>query len=299
MGRRKKGNKVDGWFVLDKAVGQSSAQAVAMVRKAFNAQKAGHAGTLDPLASGILPIALGEATKTVPYLMDADKTYLFDILWGTETDTLDAEGTPTHTGGATPARDAVEAVLSGFTGVVQQVPPAFSALKVDGKRAYALARAGESPDLAARPVRIDTVSLIDHDANAGRSRFQVACGKGTYVRALARDIAAGLGTFGHVGFLRRTGVGPFTEQGAISLEKLTSFGHSARAAETVKPVTTALDDIPALAVTAEEADRLKHGQRLPFPTAETGAVLVTSGGSPVAIAEMDAGVLRPVRVFNL
>ena len=305
MGRRKSGKPVHGWVVLDKPLGMSSAQAVAKVRRALDATKAGHGGTLDPLATGVLPIALGEATKTVSYVMDGAKTYRFIVRWGESRTTDDAEGAVTATSPVRPAEDAIRAVLSRFTGEIDQVPPIYSALKLEGERAYELARRGETPEMASRRVRIDRLDLLT--AGAESAQFEARCGKGTYIRSLARDLAAALGTLGYVSELRRTACGPFTESQAISLDKLTGFVHIA--ASFVLPVATALDDIPALAVTEDEAQCLSRGQ--PIPVSGPDAVRVAVAGPPnqivrahvadrlVALVRIDGALVRPVRVLLL
>jgi tRNA pseudouridine55 synthase len=308
MARRRKGEAVSGWIALDKPTDLGSTQAVSRVRRAFNAQKAGHAGTLDPLATGVLPIALGEATKTVPFLMDADKAYRFIIAWGAETATLDREGPVTATSGVRPAPSAVAQALAGFVGETEQVPPAFSAVKVEGERAYDLAREGVAVDLAPRPVVIYEARLTA-SPDDDHSEIELVCGKGTYVRALARDLAAALGAKAHVAALRRTRVGPFDAAGAIQLELLEELCNRGAGSEVLLPVETALDDIPALAVTVEDAFRLSQGRPIVLlprqvETLRTrvGAsrnVLATHGGAAVSICEMRAGQLRPVRVFNL
>jgi tRNA pseudouridine55 synthase len=315
MGRKRKGEAVSGWIVLDKAGDLGSTQAVSRVRRAFNAQKAGHAGTLDPLASGILPVALGEATKTVPYLVEADKTYRFTVRWGIETASGDREGAITARSDARPQAAAVEAALTGFVGEIEQVPPIFSAIKVDGARAYDLAREGIEVELKPRLVVIHAARLIGAP-DADHAELTIDCGKGAYVRALARDLALALGTVGHVSALRRTRVGPFGEDRAITLEFLEEMCHRGVGSEVLLPVETALDDIPAMAVTAEDAFRLSQGRpivllprqvetlraRLASPMGEGFAsrtVLAVHGGSPVSICEMRAGQLSPTRVFNL
>jgi tRNA pseudouridine55 synthase len=219
MGRRKKGNPVHGWVILDKPQGMTSTQAVGVVRRLFDAQKAGHAGTLDPLATGVLPIALGEATKTVPFAVDGAKAYRFTVRWGAGTNTDDAEGEIVETSAVRPSRDDIEGLLGQFIGDILQVPPAFSALKIEGERAYDLARSGEVVELQARPVAIDRFELMEMP-DADTAVFEAACGKGTYVRALARDLGRQLGCFGHVIALRRTQVGTFDVEGATTLEEL-------------------------------------------------------------------------------
>ncbi|HFQ15730.1 MAG TPA: tRNA pseudouridine(55) synthase TruB [Rhodobacteraceae bacterium] len=306
MGRRRKGRPVHGWLVLDKPAGLGSTQALARTRGIFQAAKAGHGGTLDPLASGLLPIAFGEATKTVPYAMDGQKIYRFTIRWGEERSTDDAEGEVTATSGHRPSRADVEAALGRFTGTIEQVPPAFSAIRVNGERAYDLARAGAAPELAPRPVRIDSLTVAGWP-DADHCVLEAACGKGTYVRALARDLGRALGTCAHISTLRRTRVGPFHEEDMISLEQLQEMRHSGAVFEDfmqiLKPVATALDDIPALAVSRDEAARLRNGQPILVRGMNTppmtGTVYAHSGGVPVAIAAMERGELHPVRVFNL
>jgi tRNA pseudouridine55 synthase len=315
MARRKKGKDVHGWLVLDKALDLTSTDAVTRVRRAFDAKKAGHAGTLDPLATGILPIALGEATKTVAWLMEADKTYRFTIVWGVSTDSQDREGRVIATSDVRPTRAAVEEALKGFLGEIQQVPPVYSAIKVDGERAYDLARGGEAVVLAARPVVLHEAAVTD--AGPDHVTIECRCGKGFYVRALARDLAAALGAEGHVGALRRTGVGPFTEDAAITLEKLTAMCDEADASELLLPVETALDDIPALAVTQEEAFRLRQGRGIVLPPHQaeelrdkrrprtvsgedlSRAALAMFDGRAVAIGDVRAGRFDPIRVFQL
>lgn len=299
MARRRKGDKVDGWLVIDKPLGASSAKAVAVVKRCFNAQKVGHGGTLDPMATGVLPVGLGEATKTMPYIVDATKAYDFTVKWGTATDSADVEGEITHSGGSIPEKNAIESVLPEFVGAIEQIPPAHSAIKVDGKRAYALVRAGEKVELKARTVEIQSLTIVSHDAEAGESQFSVSCGKGTYVRSLGRDIAVKLGTYGHLTALRRTRVGPFGLDAAISLEKIEDLGHSARASGLLRPVTTALDDIPALAVTALEAADIRLGRPIQQSEAKQGLCYLMDGDTPVAIAEVEGEMVRPLRVFNM
>ena len=315
MARKRKGEAVSGWVNLDKPLGLGSTPAVSRVRRAFNAQKAGHAGTLDPLADGVLPIALGEATKTVPYLMGADKTYNFVIAWGETTTTFDREGAVTGRSDVRPPPDAVAAALKAFVGEIQQVPPAYSAIKVDGERAYNLAREGLVVELAARPVLIHAAAVTDAP-DEGHVEIEIDCGKGTYVRALARDLAASLGACGHVSRLTRTRVGGFNLEAAISLEKLEGLCNRGDGLEFLFPVETALDDIPALALTTEDAFKLSQGRpivllpgqietlraRLASASGDGPAshsVLAKAGGVVVAICEIRAGALSPMRVFNL
>jgi tRNA pseudouridine55 synthase len=309
MGRRKKGDPVSGWIVLDKPYDLGSTSAVGRVRRAFNARKAGHAGTLDPLATGILPIALGEATKTVPFLVEADKSYRFTIEWGTTTASFDREGAVTETSGARPEPTAIEAALCAFVGEIDQVPPAFSAVRVHGERAYDLAREGAEFELAPRKVTIHSARLSGVP-DPDHAVIEVDCGKGTYVRSIVRDLASALGACAHVSELRRTRVGAFTEARAITLELLEDLVHKGRGLEALLPVETALDDIPGLAVTAEDAFRLSQGRGIVLLPRQvetlkarlSGAsrtVLATEGGRAIAICEMRAGQLSPVRVFNL
>lgn len=308
MARKRKGKPISGWLAIDKPLGMSSAAAVAHVRRATGAAKVGHGGTLDPLASGVLPIALGEATKTVSYVMDGDKTYRWRVRWGQATSTDDREGEVTATSDRRPTTAEIEAALPRFVGDIEQVPPAFSAVKVDGRRAYALARAEQPVELKSRVVRVDRFALVGQP-DADHADFEVKCGKGTYIRSLARDLALALGTVGHVALLRRTGCGPFTESDAISLDKLDDLGHSAASCDYVLPVETALDDIPALALTEDEARRLQSGQPVPimrvaardanFSIAAGSTVRAMAEGRMVALARIEGGHIRPVRVLNL
>ncbi|WP_296597480.1 tRNA pseudouridine(55) synthase TruB [Phenylobacterium sp.] len=309
MARRKRGQAISGWINLDKPYDLTSTFAVSRVRRLFDAQKAGHAGTLDPLATGILPIALGEGTKTVPFLVDADKSYRFTIAWGRTTATYDREGETIAESDVRPTIAQVHAVLPRFIGEIDQVPPAYSAIKVDGERAYDLARAGETVELTARKVDIFDARVVDA-ADADHITLEIDCGKGTYVRALVRDIADALGACGHVSQLRRTRVGQFTEESAVTLEYLEDLGHKARQSEALLPVETALDDIPVLAVTDEDAFRLKQGRSIVLVPRQVEAVKAglkpgsrtvsaMSGGTMVALCEMRAGRLEPSRVFNL
>lgn len=303
---KKTRNAVHGWVALDKPYGMTSTQALAKVRHLFNAAKAGHGGTLDPLATGLLPVALGEATKTVPFAMDGRKIYRFTARWGEERSTDDLEGEVTASSARRPARPEIEAVLPRFQGEIMQAPPAFSAIKVAGARAYDLARAGEAVALAARPVVIETLKLLD-TPDPDHASFEVACGKGTYIRSLARDLGRALGCLGHVSALRRVAVGPFGEAHMISLEKLMELSHKAPGGNAITgvllPIETVLDGIPALAIDADQARRLRLGQAVLLrganaPIAED-AVLVTCGGHPVGIGTISEGTLRPKRLFNL
>lgn len=310
MGRRKKGRAISGWVNFDKPLSMGSTQAVGKIRRLFDAQKAGHAGTLDPLASGILPIALGEATKTVSFMQDAGKSYEVTVLFGAATTTDDREGALTDSNDMRPETADIEAALPHFTGHIEQVPPQFSALKKDGARAYDLARAGETVALAPRAVRIDAIKIMARPDN-DRVKLKVDCGKGVYIRALARDLGRFLGGFAHVEALRRTRVGPFDEKTALGLEKLDALGHDARDLAALEacllPLETALDDIPALALDDDTASRIKQGQAiLPPPSAvpalagHDGVVLLTHKSKALAIADGAAdGLIKPRRVFNL
>lgn len=316
MARKRKGSPIHGWVVLDKPGSMTSTQAVSRVRRLFDAAKAGHAGTLDPLATGVLAIALGEATKTVPYAMDSDKLYRFTARWGEARDTDDSEGKAIATSEIRPSREHILALLPRFIGEIMQVPPDYSAIKVEGERAYDLAREGESFVLEARPILIHDARLVDMP-DTDYAVFEVECGKGSYIRAWVRDLARALGTVAHVTELRRLKVGPFSIESAISLETLEGFGHSPAALEHLRPIATALDGILALAVTEPDSVRLRSGnpilirapqfQRLVEQggSTDTGAdfqgltvFLSTARGEPVALAEVAQGELRPFRVFN-
>lgn len=309
MARRRKGLAVSGWIALDKPYDMTSTQAVSRVRRLFEAQKGGHAGTLDPLATGILPIALGEATKTVPFLVDAAKAYRFTIAWGSTTNTLDREGVVTARSDVRPTRGEVEAVLPGFVGQIEQVPPAFSAIKVDGERAYDLARAGVEVELKSRLITVHALTVASQP-DADHIELEMTCGKGAYVRAIVRDVAAALGACAHVSDLRRTRVGRFDEARAICLETLEDLVHKGAASEALLPVETALDDIPVLAVTTEDAFRLKQGRPIVLLPRQVDAlrerligdsrtVLAMQGEHAAALCEMRAGRLSPTRVFHL
>jgi tRNA pseudouridine55 synthase len=313
MARRRKGEAVHGWVIVDKPVGIASTHTVAIVRRIFDAQKAGHAGTLDPMASGVLAIALGEATKTVPFAMEAEKTYEFVARWGEARDSDDGEGKVTGTSTVRPTRREIEAALPRFVGEIEQVPPSFSAIKVGGERAYDLARDGEPPHLEPRTVTVHEARLLSQ-LDADHAAFEMRCGKGAYVRAWVRDLARALGTVGHVSALRRTRIGPFSLSEAIPLEKLQSFGHSPAAFEHLRPISTALDGIPALAVTGSDAVRLRSGNSILMRAGLFARIkeeasarddlqgltvyLSTAKGEPIALAELLGGELRPFRVFN-
>ncbi|MDP6473448.1 MAG: tRNA pseudouridine(55) synthase TruB [Alphaproteobacteria bacterium] len=288
---------LNGWLVIDKAAGRTSAQIVGRIKRLTGAAKVGHGGTLDPLATGVLPVALGEATKTVAYVMDGTKAYRFTLKWGEARDTDDSEGAITETSEVRPSRQQVERILPDFIGDISQMPPKYSALKVSGRRAYALARANKPVALAPRQVRIDSLRLLDSDAKT--ASFDVICGKGTYIRALARDLAGALGTCAHVSVLRRTAVGPFTEKAAISLDIVESLVHSARLAAHVLSVEAPLADIPALELTESDAHRLHCGQVIAVSGPDGETIRAKSGERLVALARIETGMLRPLRVFNL
>ena len=307
--KQKKRDKRDvhGWVVLDKPVGMTSTHAVSVVKRLFSAKRCGHAGTLDPLASGALPIALGEATKTVPFVMDGRKLYRFTIRWGEERDTDDAEGRTVSISKERPSPEAVHVLLPSYTGLIQQIPPRYSAIKIEGERAYDLARDGEQVELAPRPVEIGRLELVNIP-DPDHAVLEAECGKGTYVRSLARDLGRALGCFGHVSALRRAAVGSFGEETMILLEQLEALCHRAASgegslADALMPVETALDDIPALAVSWADAARLQRGQAVLLRGRDApnfrGTVYVTVAGQLLALAELDRGEIVPKRVFNL
>ncbi|WP_374621530.1 tRNA pseudouridine(55) synthase TruB [Devosia sp.] len=287
---------VSGWLVLDKPYDMTSTQAVGKVRWLFGAKKAGHAGTLDPLATGLLPIALGEATKTVPVVQDGRKVYRFTIRWGEETTTDDAEGEVCARSDHRPDAAAVAAQLPAFTGEILQTPPAFSAIKVDGERAYDLARAGETVVLAPRPVHIDRLMLLQH--GTAESRFEMACEKGTYVRALARDLARALGTRGHVVALHRAGVGPFDDSDAVSLAELEA---SLERDRLLLPIAAGLGELPEVRLSPAQATTLRFGNPVLLVGAAAPLALeaawASSGGLPVALGRVERGQFVPSRVF--
>ena len=303
---RRKGNDINGWLILDKPQGLTSNQALGRLKRLYNPKKVGHAGTLDPLATGVLPIAFGEATKTVAHVVDCEKTYDFTIRWGVETDSDDAEGQPVRTSDERPSREAIEAALPAFLGDIMQVPPCYSAIKVDGERAYDLARDGDAVELTPRPVSVYELD-IEEPISPELTRLICACGKGTYVRSIARDLGRALGCYGHIAALRRTSVGPFDEENAISLEKLEQFSNSADGYSAlmgaILPVETALDGIPALAISGDDAARLKRGQSILIRGGNApilkGPIYATSRGVLVAIGEVERGEMHPIRVFNI
>jgi tRNA pseudouridine55 synthase len=309
MGRRKKGNPIHGWVCLDKPFEMGSTEAVTKVRRLFDANKAGHAGTLDPLASGILPIALGEATKTVPFMMEAQKVYRFTINWGVSTDSVDREGEIIARSDMRPAVEAVRAALPAFLGEIDQTPPRFSAIKVDGRRAYDLAREGADFALESRRVTIHSAEVTDAP-DPDHIELTIRTGKGVYVRSLARDLAAVLGADGHVCALRRERVGPFSTENAVTLDFLTDLVHRDAALEGLLPVATALDDIPELAVTEQDAFSLRQGRPIVLLprqvetlksrlTGGSRTVSAFQGQTLVALGQLRAGRLEPDRVFNL
>lgn len=299
---RKRKSTVHGWVVLDKPVGMTSTQAVGAMKRLFSTPKAGHAGTLDPLASGLLPIALGEATKTVPYVMDGEKIYRFTVRWGAETATDDAEGDVTRASDRRPTADEIEAILDEFEGEIMQTPPAFSAIKVDGNRAYDLARAGETVELEARPIVIHALDLVAMP-DADTSIFEAECGKGTYVRALARDMGRRLDTAGHVIELRRLAVGPFDEADMVTLDALEAAAGEAPEAvlELMEPIEAALAGIAQVNITSDQASRIRNGNPVLLrgrdAPIEEEAVAVFSGGDLIALATVEHGELKPIRLI--
>jgi tRNA pseudouridine55 synthase len=316
--RKPKGRPLDGWLIIDKPTGLGSTDVVNIVKRAYDAQKAGHGGTLDPLATGLLPVAFGAATKTVPYVMDGTKTYRFTLRFGEARDTDDADGTVTATTEARPTDDAIRAALPAFTGDIMQVPPVYSAIKVGGERAYDLARDGQAVALEARPARVDRFDLVERP-DADHAVFEVASGKGVYMRSLARDLAVAVGSLGHIAVLRRLSVGPFKEAHAVPLDQvaphwnMTPLDRAAQPAHTppslefLLPLATALDDIPALACSEAEAARLMHGQALSLvefmgrvPDAASpdgGMVRAMAGQRFVGLCRLEDGMLHPERLM--
>ena len=307
MGRKRRGEPVHGWIIIDKPLGMGSTGVVGKVRYLLNAQKAGHGGTLDPLASGVLPIALGEATKTVAYAMEGSKTYEFTARWGQSTATDDMEGEVVSESDVRPAEADIHAILNEFEGEIDQIPPIYSAIKVDGKRAYDLARADIVVELKSRKIQIDKCELVGCD-DVDHASFRVQCGKGTYIRSLARDIAARLGTCAHVSRLRRPRVGPFTEKHAISLDSLEALRHNNNEAEALLAVEAVLDDIPALALSEDETRRLKYGQtisagsvldQLALSDINQDTVLCAQfEGEMIALVKCVEGEIKALRVLN-
>ena len=308
MSRRKpRGRSIDGWLIIDKPAGMTSTDVVNKVRRAFDAQKAGHGGTLDPLATGLLPIAFGAATKTVPYVMDGTKLYHFTLRFGEARDTDDADGQVTETSAVRPTDDEIRAQLGKFRGDIMQVPPAYSAVKIAGERAYDMAREGRAPVLEPRPARVDRFELIDR-VDADTAIFEVQSGKGVYMRSLARDLAIACGTFGHVAALRRLRVGPFLEGQAIPLDKVLRTDDTPPASpDLLLPVVTALADIPALALTATEATALNHGQAISLITLmgripgdanpDGGTVRAMAGSRVIGLCRLEDGQLKPERML--
>ncbi|QAY94896.1 tRNA pseudouridine(55) synthase TruB [Methylovirgula ligni] len=293
---RSKRTEINGWVVLDKPVGMTSTHAVTRLKRLFNAKKAGHAGTLDPLASGVLPVAFGEATKTVPFVQDGEKAYRFTIQWGAETDSDDADGQITAQSEVRPQTEAILAALPHFTGTILQLPPAFSAIKIAGERAYDIARDGEIPQLTPRPVTIHELVLVS--LGRDEATFEARCGKGTYVRAIARDLGRVLGCYGHVTALRRTRVGPFSETDAVPLAQI----EEAAAPEAMRRVEAGLEELPQVIVDRDSAARLRRGQSVLLRGRDApgeGAAYASCGGVVVAIGAIERGELVPGRVFNL
>ncbi len=306
MARARKGNPIHGWLILDKPQGMTSTQAVAAVKNLYDAQKAGHAGTLDPLATGILPIALGEATKTCSFAVDGEKAYQFTVRWGAETSTDDAEGEVTQTSERRPTDEDIEDVLPRFTGEISQVPPTYSAIKINGERAYDLAREGEKPVLEPRPVLIEELRVIDRP-DESTTVFEAVCGKGTYVRALARDMGRAMGCYGHVIALRRTQVGPFGEEVAVPLVELQDASRLDGAIDVLKakllPVESVLDDLQRISLSSADASRVRRGQNVLIRGRDApilnGPAYAMAKGQLIAIGELAKGEFRPTRVFNL
>ncbi|MEN3929718.1 tRNA pseudouridine(55) synthase TruB [Microvirga sp. W0021] len=291
---RPKKYNISGWVIVDKDIGVTSTRAVSMVKRILSAKKAGHAGTLDPLASGILPIALGEATKTVPYVMDGEKSYVFTVEWGSETTTDDREGDVINRSDNIPTREEVEALLPEFTGIILQVPPKFSAIKIQGERAYDLARDGEDVELKAREVEIERLELISHEGN--QTVIAADCGKGTYIRSIARDMGRKLGCFAHIATLRRTRVGHFTEADAIRIDDL-EMNPSA-----LQPVELGLGALTEVTVSRDTAARLMRGQSALLRGRDapiSGKLYATCDGVLIAVGEVEKGSFVPQRVFNL
>lgn len=300
---KRKKRDVNGWLVLDKPVGMTSTHAVSVVKRLFQARRAGHAGTLDPLASGLLPIALGEATKTVPFVMDGRKIYRFTVRWGEERDTDDAEGRATEISVQRPTAEAIRALIPRFSGLIEQVPPRFSAVKIGGERAYDLARDGEAVELAPRPIEIHRLELVE-TPDPDHSVLAAECGKGTYVRALARDMGRALGCFGHVIELRRTRVGSFDEATSVTLEELQAAAQAGGngVMALLMPVEAALDDLPGLSVGPNDAASLARGQAVLVRGRDApvmaGAAWAHFKGRILALGELEKGAFRPTRVFN-
>jgi tRNA pseudouridine55 synthase len=306
--RKRRGRVVNGWLIVDKPSGMTSTTVVNRVKRLYDAAKAGHSGTLDPLATGLLPIAFGEATKTVPYVMDGLKTYRFTLRLGQRTETDDAEGDVVEESDVRPSEEDIRAALPQFIGNIQQTPPIYSAIKVNGERAYDLARANKPVVLEPRPIYIEDFQLIGY-TDSDHADFLVMSGKGAYMRSLARDLAQVVGTEGHISALRRLKVGPFTENDAISLDELDSIGQIVALEQRLLPVAAALDDIPALRLTGIEASRLKNGQTVSLlrkvdlqriaDFIDGDTVLATGQDGPIALVRYMAGEVQPIRLLNL
>jgi tRNA pseudouridine55 synthase len=304
MSRKRKGREVSGWLCLDKAVGLTSTGAVGSVKRLFGAAKVGHAGTLDPLASGVLPIALGDATRTVPFVQDGRKVYRFTVRWGVETDTDDADGTAVATSDLRPGAEAIGSALPGFTGEIMQRPPTFSAIKVAGQRAYDLAREGEAVVLEARPVTIHRLALVE-TPDRDHAVFETECGKGTYVRSLARDLGRLLGSLGHVVALRRMVVGPFDTDHAVTLDELIAAreaGDATALDRFLMPVAVALNELPEIALGVNDAARIGRGQSVLLRGAKAPlaapAAYASHAGRAIALGEISEGQFHPTRVFR-
>ncbi len=301
MGRRKSGRDISGWLVVDKPAGLTSTAIVNKVRWAFDAKKAGHSGTLDPEATGVLAVALGEATKTVPFVTEALKAYRFDVRWGQATNTDDAEGEVIRTADTRPTADEIRSALPAFTGMIEQVPPAFSAVKIDGQRAYAMARAGEDVTLAARPLFVESLTLVA-TPDANRATFEMVCGKGGYVRSIARDLGETLGCLGHVVTLQRLWSGPFDLEDAVSFDEIVEGARTPELDDLLLPLETGLTDLPKVLLSAEGAQRIANGNPGAVTSTEAEFGDLAWGayqGRPVAVGVYKAGALHPSRVFHL
>ena len=312
MAKRKKGRSISGWIAIDKPQGMGSTSVVNRIKRLFDANKVGHGGTLDPMATGVLPIALGEATKTMPYALDANKAYEFEVHWGVETDSLDADGVVTRRVDHQPSKAEILAIIPQFIGSIDQVPPKVSALKVDGHRAYDLAREGKDFELATRATQVYDLELLSHSDD--RSQFAVSAAKGFYVRALARDLAYALGTVGHLTALRRVRSGPFVVEDCVTLEFLEDLAHMSPRDAVLMPLDRVLVDIPALDLGIEAAQQLRNGQSVAVfrkslldnilsttgdTLGEQPVVLVKAGNKPVGMGQFEKGRIKPVRLFNL
>jgi tRNA pseudouridine55 synthase len=297
--------KVDGWLILDKPVGVTSTHALGIIKRIYKASKAGHAGTLDPLASGILPLAFGEATKTVPYVMDGEKAYRFTVTWGVETNTDDSDGEMVNSSAERPTQQQIEAILPRFIGIIMQTPPQFSALKVQGERAYDLAREGEIVKLEPREVEITLLRLVETTSET--ATFEAECGKGTYVRALARDFGRLLGCFGHITALRRTRVGPFSEGEAVTIDEVRSAGEEGPQAPDLmaimQPVERGLTSLPSVSIGSHDANRLMNGQSIILRGRDAPIILgqayAIHHGKLIALVDGENGELKPRRAFHL